>query len=118
MFVAKYPAWITQIEHPNGKIVMFDGIKDMLSYYFEPKKYGGQSDTSLASIFVKDYYTLQWINGRKAVFVIGSDVTGPMGHEFIAFATLDAAQQFFSDHNGEKILTFDQITVELVRSLR
>ncbi len=118
MFVAKYQPWITQIINKDGAVSMFDGAKDMLAFYFEPARYGGSGSTIDSEIWVKDYYSMEWINGRKSYYVIGSDVYGPMGHEFIPFDSQAAADNFLKDHKGKKILRFEEITLELVNSKR
>jgi len=118
MFVAKYPDWNTQIHHIDGTILVFDGTKDMMVYYLNPEKFGPHSRDSIKEIWVKDYYTLEWIDGRSAFFVIGSDTYGPMGHELIPFSSSEAAKSFLKDHHGKQILTFDEITESIVESLR
>ncbi len=117
MFVAKYPNWLTQIHSADGQVSLFDGVKDMMVFYFNSAKYGVQAD-DIKDIWVKDYYTLNWLDARKAFYVVGSDVHGPMGHEFVPFATEEAAQSFLKDHHGNAILTFDKITSEKVESMR
>ncbi len=116
MFVAKYKSWLAQLKMENGKTAYFDGVKDMMAYYFEPKKYGGSSTP--VEVYVTDYYSLGIIDGKKAFYVIGSDVLGPMGHELIPFATLKAATTFKKDHKGKKILKFDEINLDLITGLR
>ena len=118
MFVAKYPAWITRIKDQNGRVENFDGVKDMMVYYHNPAEYGGKAGMANAEVMVKDYYSLKWIDGRKAYYVIGSDVYGPMGQEFIPFATREAAESFLADHKGKKIIGFEEITPKLVESMR
>ncbi len=118
MFVAKYDAWITQIIYEDKRVESFDGVKDMLAYYFHPQEYGGLPDSKCNEIWVKDYYTLAWIEGRKAWYVTGSDVYGPMGHEFIPFSSKPAAEAFAKDHHGKKILPFSEITAQMVEALR
>lgn len=117
MFVAKYPSWISQIKLSDGQVVMFDGAKDMFVYYFAPKQYGG-GDTTVVDLAVKDYYTQEWLDGRKALYVIGSDVYGPMGDELIPFKNQASAVNFLGDHHGKKILPFKDITAELVKSMQ
>lgn len=114
MKVAKYNNWIAQIQVSGEAAAMFDGVKDMLAYYFNPEKYGGSGDMAGAEIWVKDYYRLHWIDGRNAYYVIGSDVLGPMGDEFVPFQHLDAAENFMKDHQGKSILGFDDITADQV----
>ena len=118
MFVAKYPNWVTQVHIEGGHVALFDGVKDMMVFYFSPDKYGSSAD-AIGDIWVKDYYhPSNWLDGRKAFYVVGSDVHGPMGHEFIPFANRKAAENFMKDHAGKSILTFDQITSKKVESMR
>lgn len=118
MFVAKYRNWITQILHTDNSLQFFDGVKDMMVYYFNPTQYGAHSQEMIKEIWVKDYYDLKWMDGRSAYYVIGSDIYGPMGKEFIPFSSREAAESFLKDHKGEKILTFKEITNDLVQAMR
>jgi nitrous oxide reductase accessory protein NosL len=119
MFVAKYPNWLVRI-HYNGpqEVQYFDGVKDMMVFYFNPERYGGAPRQEIKNILVRDYYSLDWLSAKEAFFVVGSDIYGPMGHELIPFSSMDAAENFIKDHRGKKILTFDKITSELIESLR
>lgn len=118
MFVAKYPNWITRIVQEGQPPLYFDGVKDMMVYYFHPENYDGHKVKATAKILVQDYYTLSWIDGRKAYYVGGSDVYGPMGNELVPFSSEDAAKSFLADHKGKKILSFDQVTEQYIESLR
>lgn len=117
MKVAKYPEWLAQVELVDGRVLKFDGPKDMLAFYFAPEDYG-ESGSGAASLAVREYYRQEWLDGRKAFYVIGSDVLGPMGHEFVPFASREAAENFSRDHHGNRILTFDEITLELVQDMQ
>ncbi|MCW9026213.1 MAG: nitrous oxide reductase accessory protein NosL, partial [Thiovulaceae bacterium] len=115
MFTYKYPKWASQIfykhdghEHHHS----FDGVKDMMKFYFDPMKWGDYASSSLeniSKILVTDYYSQKAIDATKAYFVIGSDVYGPMGDELIPFNKLEDAKVFSMDHKGKKILQFNQI---------
>lgn len=118
MFVANYPEWVSQLHLDGDEAHHFDGMKDLLAYYFDPAKFDGRTDAEVKAIWARDYYTLEWIEARQAYFVVGSSVHGPMGHEFIPLASREAAEAFKKDHQGEEILTFDEITVERVNSMR
>ena len=39
MFVAKYPDFVDQIVFKDGTHAFFDGVKDMMKYYFDLPKY-------------------------------------------------------------------------------
>jgi copper chaperone NosL len=119
MFVAKYPNWLAQIHYDTSdETKYFDGVKDMMVFYFNPEHYGGSVRENIKNMFVKDYYSLSWLPAKEAFYVIGSDVYGPMGHEFIPFQSREGAESFSKDHHGKNILRFDEITPEIVESLR
>jgi len=118
MFVAKYPNWVTKIRDSAGHIQLFDGVKDLMAYYFDPGSFGADSKLTVEEIWVKDYYTLAWLDGRKAFYVVGSDVYGPMGEEFVPFQNKSSAESFLKDHHGSKLLSFPDITNEMIDSMR
>jgi nitrous oxide reductase accessory protein NosL len=109
MFVSKYPKWAAVISH-DGHNHYFDGAKDMFKFYFEPKAYSGHNLGEDVSIYVTDYYTLEAVKAIDAFYVIGSSVTGPMGHEFVPFKNKNAATEFKNDYNGKKVLSFDEVS--------
>jgi nitrous oxide reductase accessory protein NosL len=119
MFVAKYPNWMAQIHYADlSQTKFFDGLKDMMVFYFNPDLYDGLPREAIKEMFVKDYYSLDWLSARDAFYVIGSDIYGPMGHELIPFKSRNAAESFSKDHHAKEILTFDEITPALIESLR
>jgi copper chaperone NosL len=127
MFVAPYPNWVGQIVFKDGKRFYFDGPKDLFAFYFAPGRYGSARTpkpaavadgngkpammrTDIAEIHVTEYYTLAAIDARKAFYVVGSDVRGPMGKELVPFAKRADADAFLKDHRGQKVLRFDEVT--------
>ena len=121
MFVYKYPKWAAQmtIKHNNhNHKFSFDGVKDMMKFYFQANNYINMNiiKSDIQQMVVTDYYTLKALNAKDAFYVIHSNVYGPMGNELIPFATLNAAKSFIKDHGGE-IIRFHNITLKLVLSL-
>ena len=116
MFVYKYPKWVAQIyyetkgaEHHHS----FDGVKDMIKFYFNPQSWGNYKTSThenISKILVTDYYSQKAIDAREAFFVIGSDVYGPMGSELIPFLNESDAKTFSQDHKGKKIVQFKNVT--------
>jgi nitrous oxide reductase accessory protein NosL len=118
MFVAKYPDFVAQITFKDGSYAVFDGVKDMMKYYFGLAKYNpSKKEGDIAEILVTDYYSIKPIDGLKAYYVLGSDVYGPMGKELIPFQTEAEASEFLQDHAGKKLLQFPAISPELIKSL-
>jgi copper chaperone NosL len=118
MFVYKYPDWVGEIIFKDGGVDFFDGAKDLFKYYFNLKKYNpGKTHGHIAAIYVTEYYDMKLIDGKKAFFVVGSDVYGPMGRELIPFVTRVDAEQFKKDHGGKRILSFDEISPSIIRKL-
>ncbi len=123
MFTYKYPKWVAQIFYKNGKKEQhysFDGVKDLMKFYFDANAWGNYEDAkkeNIEHIVVTDYYSQKAIDGAKAFYVMGSDVTGPMGDELIPFEKETDAKTFLHDHHGKSIVTFDKITKEDVFKL-
>ena len=71
----------------------------------------------IAGIYVTDYYDMELIQAHTTVFVIGSDVYGPMGRELIPLKNAADARQFMTDHKGRHSLGFSAVTPELIKPL-
>jgi nitrous oxide reductase accessory protein NosL len=114
MLVSKYPNWVAVVTWKDGHAHFFDGAKDMFKFLHDlPKFAPGHRKEDIAAIYVTDFYNLERIDARKALFVVGSDVLGPMGHELVPLANKADADDFLKDHKGKKILTFDRVSVEI-----
>ncbi len=118
MYAALYPDCTAEIVTTDGTQLYFDGVKDMMKFYLEPNRYHAALEArQIADLRVSDYYKLKAIDARKAWYVVGSNVFGPMGNELIPFRTEDEAETFSQDHSGDSIVGFDQITKGLVHGL-
>ena len=114
MFVYKYPKWVALMEI-NGKKYYFDGVKDMLKYYFFDGDFK-YDRKKISKMEVTNYYTLKAINAKDAYYVYDSKKYGPMGRELIPFNTLKEAKSFIADHGGE-LVRFKDITPKAVMAL-
>ena len=123
MFTYKYPRWAAQIFYENGSHKhhwSFDGVKDLMKFYFDSSKWGNYpiaKQENITKILVTDYYTQKAIDGTKAFYVIRSDIYGPMGHEFIPFELESDAKTFKKDHFGKSIIQFNDIIEDEVYNL-
>ncbi len=118
MFVAKYPDWTATLRFKDGSSRYFDGPKDLLTCYLDLARYApGKNQRDVLALAVKEYYSLEMFDPRSAFFVIGSDVHGPMGSELIPFNTEKDALAFKIDHKGKRIIRFNEITRQLIKTL-
>ena len=118
MLVSKYPNWVAVVTWKDGHAHFFDGAKDMFKFLGDLAKFApGHRPEDITGIYVTDFYNLERIDARKAYFVTGSDVLGPMGHEFVPLASKADADDFLKDHKGKKLYTFERITPALANGL-
>jgi nitrous oxide reductase accessory protein NosL len=118
MFVAKYPDWLSRVVFKDGTVFFFDGAKDMFKFYFNLKRYSPKRTIDdISALYVTDYYSLNPVDGFTAVYVIGSDVYGPMGRELIPFGKHQEAIEFRRDHKGKEILQFQHVNPAVMKGL-
>ena len=68
MFVSKYPDWVAQLVFRDGTRLYFDGVKDLMKFYLNPSPYQStRSRPQIAAVFVTDYYSLEPIEGTRAL---------------------------------------------------
>ncbi|MFC7044853.1 nitrous oxide reductase accessory protein NosL [Halobacteriaceae archaeon GCM10025711] len=126
---------------PNGQIFFrdnspeghdnpawFDAVKAcMFPYRFEHESYGWE----IAAQYVTDYSVVDWtlsdehgqiyissfvaadtfVDATQASYVLGSEVNGAMGPDFIPFSK-EADAQAFADEHGGKLYAFEDIGPE------
>ncbi len=95
----------------DGKVVGFDGAGDMFRYVQAPQKYGFDP-ANIKSIYVTDYTTKKFIDGKAAVFVLDSMVEGSMGAEVVPFANKGEAEKFKTEHKGNKIVAYSEVKAD------
>jgi nitrous oxide reductase accessory protein NosL len=120
MFVYKYPKWAASLDvelETASKTYYFDGVKDLMKFQMNPTDYLGKAKFTINKIWVTDYYKQHAIDGKTAIYVIESDVYGPMGNELIPFSNKADALNFIKDHGGKIIHSIADVTPELIESL-
>jgi len=118
MFVSLYPDWVATVVYRDGHAHHFDGAKDLFKYLLNLPKYApGHAQADIAAIGVTEYYNVSRIDARTAWYVIGSDTLGPMGHELVPLATQAEAEEFQRDHQGKRMVRFDEVTPALLEAL-
>ena len=118
MLVSKYPNWVAVVTWKDGHAHFFDGAKDMFKFLGDLARFApGHRKEDITGIYVTDFYNLERIDARKAFFVSGSDVLGPMGHELVPLANKADADDFLKDHKGKKLHTYERITPAIANAL-
>jgi copper chaperone NosL len=94
----------------DGKVVGFDTTGDMFRYVLDPKKHGLDAAT-IKNLFVTEHGTKNFLDAKKAFYVVGSDVVGDMGPEIVPFSQKEGAEKFKSEHHGKNVAIYMQITL-------
>lgn len=115
MAISLYPKWSSMMTVADKKFY-FDGVKDMMKYYLDRATFH-YDRSRISHIVVREFYHLKEVDARKAWYVIGSDIKGPMGNELIPFQSEKEAKTFMQDHHGNKIIRFEDISPALIKSL-
>lgn len=111
MFVSRYPRWVASVAWQDGTVTFFDGPKDLFHYLLYPERYRGRTaGGTIAEMLVTEYYSGAAMPARDAFYVVGSDVAGPMGREFVPVRSGEQAAVFRQDHQGRRILRFPEVT--------
>lgn len=118
---AEQPRHQCQILLADGQQIAFDCGQDMFSYLQLMDQFGYAKKQGvgkgLAEIWVRDYPSGLWLDGRTAWYVAGSGVRGPTGKAIIPFAERGGAEDFRRQHAG-KAVTFPQVNGELLKTLK
>ena len=119
MSVYRHPEWLAELVFEDGTAVFFDGPKDLFRYLRHPGKYSNpRRGSRIEAVFVTAYYDRGPIPARDAYYVLGSDVVGPLGAELVPHGSREDAEEFLLDHRGERIVSFNDVTDEMLARLR
>lgn len=101
--------WRAGGKDERGKELAFDAPKCLFRRHHER---GAVRDA-----WVIEYYSQERRPARELLYVIGTDLQGPMGRDLVPVAGREAAERMKRDHHGERILTYEEITPEVAASL-
>lgn len=110
MYPAHFPIWHSQVIFTDNSAATFDGCKCMFRFLL------GINKKAVAAVWVKDFGNGKWIDGKTALYVVGSKVMGPMGKELIPFAD-KAAAEAFQKANGGILETYAGISMTTLHPL-
>jgi nitrous oxide reductase accessory protein NosL len=119
MLPNKHPKWCAGFTFQDGTRCFHCCPKCMLHNLHHVSKYQpGHKREDIKDIWVTEYYSTKQINAKDALFVIGTDLQGPMGLDLIPVKGKEAAENLMRDYHGKQVLPLDQVTDELVNTVR
>ena len=119
MFAYKYPKWIAGFVLKSGGKYFHCCPKCMLHNLNNVPKYQpGENREQLELIWATEYYTTKKMDARDVLFVVGTNLVGPMGLDLIPVKGRAAANNLKRDYRGDLILTLDQITPKVIDRAR
>jgi nitrous oxide reductase accessory protein NosL len=111
MRVPSDSAWRAGLTNSEGEALSFDAPKCMFRVLRGERGHGAREP------WVIEYDSRTQRPANSLMYVIGSDVEGPMGRDLVPIASRERAERFVHDHHGTRILTFDEVTAQVVDAL-
>jgi nitrous oxide reductase accessory protein NosL len=108
MYPARYPKFNCQIIFKDGSYEAFDSTIGLLVYLHFPDK-TGKTLKPVTGIYFKDYLKGGWLEADKTFFVIGSEIRGPMGIQFLPVDSEQAAADLKNQAQGKDIVHFIKV---------
>lgn len=103
-------AWRADLVAADGATTSFDTPRCALTSWRSGK-------SQAASLRVQEYYDRQWRSADELRFVIGGDVVGPMGPDLVPVDPARATK-FIQDHGADRALRLDEITTDVLGSMK
>jgi nitrous oxide reductase accessory protein NosL len=98
MPVAEHERFSAAIVLADGTAYYFCSAGCMLRAWVNPAHYLNRERDALRRPIVRDYFTGDFIDGRRALWISGSDVIGPMGPALVAIQSEDDLAVFRRRH--------------------
>jgi hypothetical protein len=107
MVVDPTSRWFAEIEI-QGKTQGFDTPKCALRYRLSKAPQG--------QVWVRSYYKQQRVPATAVLFLVGSDVLGPMGADLVPVEP-ELEPKFRTEHRAQQAYPLDKLTLPLVESI-
>ncbi|MGD9611196.1 MAG: nitrous oxide reductase accessory protein NosL [Desulfovibrionaceae bacterium] len=113
MFPARQPASAAAMRLKNGSTFYFCSNGCLLRAFLRPVVYLNARPSDIDRLTVLDYFSGKPTDGRKATWVAGSDVVGPMGPAIIALSDAGQLAAFQRRHGGGTVFSLDHLNDDL-----
>ncbi len=84
----------SQYQLTNGKTHKFDDIGCMIHFIYE-------HDSNISSIYVMDFASNEWIDGKDSYYVWTENIKTPMGHGIITSMDIQEAKVLAKEERGK-----------------
>jgi len=98
----------TEIVTPNGEVYKFDDIGCMIEF----KKMQGLPEGSV--MFVRDFYTKEWVRIENAYFAMSEKIQTPMNYYVATFKTRESLEKFLNEYGGEEF-PYEQLEIKILK---
>ncbi len=106
MKIDRASPWRTELVGENGTVTQFDSPRCALRAWR-----GGV--VAAKSLRVQEYYDRRFRDANDVRFVVGGDVTGPMGPDLVPVDP-PRVTKFIQDHGADRAYTLAEITPDVV----
>lgn len=99
-------AWRADLVAADGAVTSFDTPRCALTSWRSGK-------SQATTLRVQEYYERRWRNAEELRFIVGGDVVGPMGPDFVPVDPSQATK-FIQDHGADRALRLDELTMDVL----
>lgn len=98
--------WLVELTDSSGAVIAFDTPRCALNAWRK-----GQVDAR--AMRVREYYDQKVRDAADVQFVVGGDVNGPMGPDFVPVDP-SRVTKFIQDHGAERAFRLEEITPQVL----
>jgi copper chaperone NosL len=98
----------SEIVTPDGEVYKFDDIGCMIEFSNAKELPEG------SVMFVRDFYTREWIKIEDALFVKSEKIQTPMNYFVVTFKTRETLERFMKEYGGEEF-PYEQLKLKILK---
>jgi len=117
MVPTEHAAFVSAIEVRDGRTFYFCGTGCMLRSWLHPEEHLGVGRDELARAIVKEYFAGAHLNATEVVFVVGSDIIGPMGPALVPVRPQEV-ETFRQRHGGRDTFRIGELDDDRWRAIK
>ena len=109
MTVKKHAKFASAIQLEDDTTYYFCGTGCMLRTWLHPEVFLNKPKQALRRGVVQDYFTGEQRDAAGVIWVVGSDVVGPMGPAIVPLSDEKSAETFQQRHGGKATFKLDEL---------